>query len=340
MYKFLILLKGSNKDLATCEFTTLWNLYQNEKINLKQIQNQLYTFNSKNLINTQNPLLKRLTYTNYLGLELTTAKNTQDLKKQLNKINLNKEIKKTFAIRIKKTRKKQQLKNSEKEIAQIIWDLLKNPKVDLKSPQTKIILFEKEKSNKIYLTKKIYENEKEYLNRMPKLRPISKPYTLKSDLARATINFLNLKKGTILDPFCGIGGILLEAADMGFNIIGNDISWNDIKNTQKNFKHYFPKKSILTTIADSQTQFLKSNSIDGIVCDIPYGKSSRKQGTNLYENFLKSAQKYLKTGKRIVIIYANFLQFKNLALKHFKKITEIEEYINKSMTRHILVLEK
>ena len=186
---------------------------------------------------------------------------------------------------------------------------------------------------------KIFENDKDYLTRMPKLRPIKMPYTLKSDMARAAINMLKLKEGIILDPFCGIGGILLEATDMGFEIIGNDISWNDLKYFKKNFDHYYPKTSYIRILADSKTQFLKENTVDAIVTDIPYGKCSRKLGTDLYEKFLQSAKQYLKPNKRLVIIYANFTQFKPLALKYFDEVVEIEEYINKSMTRHILVLE-
>ena len=41
---------------------------------------------------------------------------------------------------------------------------------------------------------------------------------------------------------------------------------------------------------------------------------------------------YLKPGKRMVVIYANFLEFKELTLKYFDEVCEIEEYINKSMT--------
>jgi len=175
---------------------------------------------------------------------------------------------------------------------------------------------------------------------MPKLRPVKMPYTLKSDMARASINLLKLKtNSTILDPFCGIGGILLEGYDMGFKIIGNDISWNDLKYMKKNFDHYFPNSNYVRILADSQTQFLKENSIDGIVTDIPYGKCSRKLGENLYENFLKSAKKYLKPNKRLIIIYANFVEFKQIAKKYFTELKEIDEYINKSMTRHILILE-
>lgn len=174
---------------------------------------------------------------------------------------------------------------------------------------------------------------------MPKLRPVAMPYTLKSDMARCAVNLLKLKSGIVLDPFCGIGGILLEAYDMNFQIIGNDISWNDLQYTKTNFNYYFPDAKYQLSLADSKTQFLKKNTIDGIVSDIPYGKCSRKLGDDLYENFLISAREYLKKDGRMVLIYANFNEIKTLAKKYFLIIDEIDEYINKSMTRHILILE-
>jgi tRNA G10 N-methylase Trm11 len=59
-------------------------------------------------------------------------------------------------------------------------------------------------------------------------------------MARASINLLGIKSGKILDPFCGIGGILLEAYDMKFEVIGNDISWNDLKYFKENFDYFYP----------------------------------------------------------------------------------------------------
>ena len=73
------------------------------------------------------------------------------------------------------------------------------------------------------------------------------------------------------------------------------------------------------------------NTIDGIVTDVPYGKSSRKLGTELYEEFLKSSKVYLKDNARMVVIYANFIEFKKIALKYFNEVIEIDQYINKSI---------
>jgi len=342
MIQYFIILKGTNKDFATTEFEELFNLYYNEKITLKQIKNVYYIFNSKTKLNSEDKIFKRLTFTKHLS-ELHYKGNFENLKSQIKNIEISKNHEgKSFAINSSRISKKFKLPIELKELAAPIFDEFQHPKVDLKNFKVRFHYFFENKET-FYFTTEIYHNEMDYLERMPKFRPVVMPYTLKSDMARGAINLLNLKEGTILDPFCGIGGILLEAYDMDFKIVGNDISWNDLKYFKKNFEHYFPESfknnRVIRTLADSSTQFLKENTIDGIVSDIPYGKCCRRLGDNLYEDFLKSAKHYLKPEARLVIIYANFLEFKNITKKYFTEIKEIDHYINKSMTRHILVLK-
>lgn len=334
---YILILKGTNKDLATTEFETLFKTYYNKTIKLKQIHNTIYTFKSEILITKSDEFLTRLTFTNHLSI--STFKGTfEKFQKEIPNLNLSKYDGKEFAVKQTRIKKDFQPKIQAKFLAKPIFDSFKNPKINLEKPKIEFYFFF-ESENKFYFAEKIYENNKDYLRRMPKLRPVVMPYTLKSDMARASINLLALKNGTILDPFCGIGGILLEAKDMNFEIIGNDISWNDLKYFKQNFNHFFPNSKYNITLADSRTQFLKENSIDAIVSDIPYGRASRKLGTDLYEQFLISSKKYLKPNARMILIYANFVEFKQLALKQFKEIKEIDQYINKSMTRHILILE-
>ena len=339
MNRYYLILKGMNKDFAISEFSTLWNLYLEEKIKLEQVQNVLYTFKSKHTISSEETFLSRLTFTNYLGLELFRGNSFDEYKSILSKLDFSFLEGKTFGIE-QKTFGQGEIIPS-KELAHPIWDSLESPKVNLKHPQTWFVNFQLPNSKDFIFTKGIYKNDKEYLERMPKLRPVAMPYTLKSDMARAACNLLNLKEESIvLDPFCGIGGILLEAYDLGFEVMGNDISFNDLELLRKNFKHYYPKAQYSLTCKDSSHPIFAPNSIDGIVSDIPYGRSSRKLGIDLYKNFLENARNYLKPGSRMVIIYANFVEFKELALQYFKEVQEIDQYINKSMTRHILVLEK
>jgi tRNA (guanine10-N2)-dimethyltransferase len=337
--EYFVILKGHNKDLAIAELETLWETYFNEKITLQNIQNTLYKFNTKNKIKSTHELFKRITYTNLFCEKIYIAKNFEDFKHNAKNLNLQQYNNQKFLVRIRKTKKDFKVELTEKDLSKIIWQQIPNPKVSISNPDVEFDFLFKDKSKEFVITKKIFENTKDYLNRMPVKRPISMPYTLKSDMSRCAINLLGIKKGKILDPFCGIGGILLEACDMGFEIIANDISWNDLKYFKANFEYYFKEEVPTRILTDAQKQFLKDNTIDGIVTDIPYGRCCRRLGDDLYENFLKNASKYLKKDKKLVIIYANFVDFKDLALKYFNEVIEVEEYINRSMTRKILVLE-
>lgn len=339
MFDYLLILKGNNKELAVVEFETLWSVYFEEEINLEEVKNVVYKFSSKFLIEDNHEMLSRFTYTNLLIRLFSRYSSFDDLKNNLP--DLKEFDSKKFRVRRKKSRKCFKSLISEKELAEVLWNSFDNPKVDILNFEVEFNFVFIEDVEGFYFGVKIYENEKDYLRRMPKLRPVKMPYTLKSDMARASINLLGIKEGIVLDPFCGIGGILLEAYDMNFEVIGNDISWNDLKYFKENFDYFFPKSKdkYKRILADSQTKFLRDNVVDGIVTDIPYGKCSRRLGDDLYEQFLKNSSKYLKKGKRMVVIYANFVEFRDLALKYFNEVSEVSEYINKDLTRYILVLE-
>lgn len=339
MNKYLVVLKGENKLFATREFESLWDIYFNQKITLKQLQNTLYFFESEFLLDSNCILLKRLTFTNIISLVLYEDETLVNLLNsiQYEKISFSDNF--TFSV-ISKFFSEQ--KEENKVLAKPIWDNLKNPKVNLKNPDYIFNYFGvdlNENKSLFFLSKQLYENNKDYLLRMPKLRPIKRPYTLKADMARAAINLLGLKEGEVLlDPFCGIGGILLEGYDMSLDIKGNDISKVDLDLLKENFEFFYPNAKYELTQFDCSKEFGEENSVDGIVTDIPYGRACRKLGDNLYEEFFKNAKRLLKPNKKMVIIYANFNSAKDLALKYFNENVEITEYINKSMTRHILVL--
>ena len=341
-FKYLVIIQGNNHHFSIAEFTSLYATYFNSKLSITQIQNTLYMLETQEkLPNITHPLFTRITFIDTVFKFLYQAETFSQLLEKLElKVHL---YSKSFAIEQqsfktksqKKSQKKSNIENST--LAYPIYKLLSHLHVDLNSPNhTFTYLFT---PNSVFLCEKLFKNSKDYLKRMPKLRPISKPYTLKSDMARAGINLLQLQENeTLLDPFCGIGGILLEGANMKLSTIANDINAQDIRHLKTNFKYFkFPLPQLFQE--DAQTQFLEKNSVMGIISDIPYGKSSRKCGTKLYENFLKNATNILQKNRRMVIIYANFTHFKELALQYFEEVFEIEEYINKSMTRYILVLK-
>lgn len=334
-YKYLLIIQGSNYEFFFQEFKNLFELYfENETFELESVQNTLYKLSTSfQLPNHTHEFFTRITLTKGIYELLFQAKDFDSI---LEELHLRPHLySQTFAVSQINIKTKANLENST--LAYPIGRQLHHLKANLKHP--KHLFYYIFTTTHIYFTHTIFENQKTYLQRMPVRRVINKPYTLKADMGRACINLLDVKsEDIVLDPFCGIGGILLEGLDMNIEMIGNDINHLDLEHTKTNCKHFNMKKPQLYNF-DATTQFLEENSVDGIVSDIPYGRSSRKLGVELYEGFLHSAQKMLKPNKKMVIIYGCFTNFKPLALKYFEEVAEIEQYMNSSLTRYILVLK-
>jgi len=97
-------------------------------------------------------------------------------------------------------------------------------------------------------------------------------------LARMMVNFTGLKEGTIWDPFCGSGTILMEAAVLGYNFLGSDTDENALYYTEENIK-WLNKQDYLGNIIYKLFKLdvtnpdkeiikeLKNTKIDAIVCE-------------------------------------------------------------------------
>jgi Predicted DNA modification methylase len=134
----------------------------------------------------------------------------------------------------------------------------------------------------------------------------------------------------LLDPFCGSGTILMEAALMGIkNLIGSDISEKAISDTKNNLTWVAEKnpnlKSLLRQAQDGQfsnlqlskisateiSQKIKLNYVDAIVTE-PYlgpqrGKidpmKTKLELEKLYSAALREFKKILKPDGRVVMIF-------------------------------------
>jgi len=99
----------------------------------------------------------------------------------------------------------------------------------------------------------------------------SKPYrtssSLPSRLARAAVNLVSPPAGSILDPFCGVGSILLEASALGLSASGFDRNIKMVGMTRRNLGHFDYAGQAL--LGDAQECTTKA---DAIVTDLPYGR--------------------------------------------------------------------
>ncbi len=138
----------------------------------------------------------------------------------------------------------------------------------------------------------------------------------------ATLEAGGILQPTILDPFCGSGTIITEAALMGFqNLAGSDISDKAIRDTKKNinwiienWKLKIGSLALLHLDARDLSQKLKPQSIDCIITEPYLGPQSGlfdvkkiiRELESLYSDSLREFHKILKPGGRIVMIWPVF----------------------------------
>ena len=145
-------------------------------------------------------------------------------------------------------------------------------------------------------------------------------------VAKILINLAQCdKEKSLLDPFCGSGTILQEAAVLGYkNVFGSDISEKAIIDSQKNLEwvnrffmlEHIPQIFVLN--ASNLSDKFGEKSIDSIATEPLLGPPQRgSEGRNdlkriilhlesLYLEFFLSAEKILKPSGKIAIIFPSF----------------------------------
>jgi len=255
-----------------------------------------------------------------------------DLEKKMAGFDWNSVYHKDFAVRIYG----QGHSFSEKTLAKYIWNAVKKPKVDLSNPKTSIEIIIVGK--KVCVGKLVSDVSHDFFKRRLSTRPEQHPTTLDPKLALACVNLTGIPKdSTLIDPFCGIGGFLIEAGLIGLDVEGYDISDIMLKKCKINLEFFKLKKFKL----QKKDATKLSGSMDYVVTDLPYGKGSfiSDDLESLYSNFLKALFKCLKC--RAAVIFPDFVDHKKLLKKtKFKIEHTFNIYVHKSLSRNIVVLSK
>ncbi len=250
-------------------------------------------------------------------------------------------------------------KYSEKELAGYIWSSLKNPKVNLENPKTKIELFFAK--NKVYCGLAIYINKEDFEARQPHLRPFPHPSSMHPKIARALVNISEIKENKILlDPFCGTGGFLIESGLMKIKSIGYDINKIMISGCKDNLKYFKIKNYEIK----HKNALEINDKFDCVVTDPPYGLNSNailkyekgwksfrinkkietknftKNLEKFYLLFLKNLRKKLMKGKKSVIVFPSYVNYKKLLkISKFRIEFEFDNYVHRSLSRKIVKIK-
>ena len=247
----------------------------------------------KNLPN----ISRRLSYTHEM-IHIILSADENKLLSEAKKCPWEKYVQSDYAVRVKKMdrRSSHNTSNLEWEVGSIIKKTLgKNARVKLKDPSILIrIILQDEMALLGYRTGQI--SKKHFYNLKPHKRPFFYPGSMSPKLARCMVNLTRIRAGeTLLDPFCGTGGILIEAGVIGTRVIGTDIDYKMVKGTKENLQ-YCDIHDYHVFQEDARKLKLPKV-VDAIVTDPPYGISASTGGEsseNLYHQSMISLERLIK----------------------------------------------
>ncbi len=244
----------------------------------------------------------------------------------------------TYSIRVRRIKDYSRINSElmEKKLGGIFYK--KGFHADLKKPMIQFrVLLTEDKSIFGYIAASI--DRSAYEARKPHYRPFFYPGVLMPRVARALVNIA--KPGEYLfDPFCGTGGILIEAGLLGTKVVGGEVQRKLLLGARTNLDYYHVDYSLM--YQDACRLALRNNCMDAVVTDPPYGRSAAIKAESiehLLANSLKEIFRVLKKGKRAVFVSER--EIANLALEAGFRVIEVhEQRVHKSLTRRICVLEK
>lgn len=245
----------------------------------------------------------------------------------------------SFAVRAKRIQSAHthiDLKQVEGQVA----DLVKGEyAVDLENPENEIRVI---LSTKFYIGKKLVKIPRStFEERKVQNRPYFSPISLHPRLARALVNLSRIKEGqTLLDPFCGTGGVLMEAALIGAKTIGSDIDERMVRGAKENLSSLNIESELfgsdISEVKDRVTE------VDAIATDPPYGKAAttnREDVFSLYKRAFVAFLDILKPGGYACVVLPD-LELIDMG-KGYLSLKEIHSMrVHRSLTRHFCVFKK
>lgn len=262
----------------------------------------------------------------YLG---NCAASADDLQEMLTHLDLRTD--RSFAARVKKVRGSE-METSQLELERRIGSGIEG-KVSLKDPDEEYRLLCS--GDRCYLGRVLCRPDRgsfEYRN--PMRRSFFHPGVMMPRLARALVNISHVQPGGLLyDPFCGTGGILLEASIVGARVLGSDFDPAMVAGCRENLG------AADLLLADAAHLPIRDGTFDAVVTDLPYGQSVRIRASNmhrLYRESLEEIRRVLAPGRRAVVV--THTDIKDIAQDHFAYVDLYEQRVHKSLTRRIMVI--
>jgi putative methyltransferase (TIGR01177 family) len=309
--RFFCVIGGKYPQLARDEISALFRTYGSSKIE----------YCSDNLIIAEGnceieKVAQRVAYTKYIAQEIQTEDDYCILRGKTFSCSATNDI--TERERVvedikKKTGARVSVKNPDYQIAIISYRINSSPfftsLIGIRIPQPKI----------------------DWTNRLVLKRKFLHPSMLEPRICRAMVNLSMVKEGDlIVDPFCGTGGILMEAQELKIRTLGFDIL-NDMcigakQNQLENI-----------VISNALHMPLKPFTADAIITDIPYGRTTKlikgQTRAKMIEVFINNVRTVVK--RMVIMCQREDEDIISESMLNMK-INTCHLYRHKSLTRSIV----
>ncbi len=163
-------------------------------------------------------------------------------------------------------------------------------------------------------------------------RPFFSPISLHPKYARALINLTGVRRGgTVLDPFCGTGGIVIEAAEMGMKAVASDFDEEMVIGCQENMDFYGLELADFDTIDIGEIGD-RFPGMDAICTDPPYGRSTKTGGEDIDHIYARAGEaipKSLKKEAKAGVVLPHPVEFDSMTLENIYL-----QKVHGSLSRH------
>ncbi len=224
----------------------------------------------------------------------------------------------------------------ERNLGSWVFDINPNINVHLKQPDRQLIAISwgpKAAIGWLQFQKKFSDISW----RAPKFTPYSRGGGMKPRLCRTLVNFHGELSATMLDPFCGHGGILREIADQGKFAVGIEISKKVCfelldNNKQTNYDH-----KIAPILGDALSSPFRKKAITQVVTDPPYAIQTTTKGEDREELVKKWLE--LQDYDQQVVISLPDTVLRELPVDWTLNL-DVSDYVHGSLTRRIRKISK
>ncbi|MGQ9551987.1 MAG: DNA methyltransferase [Candidatus Bathycorpusculaceae bacterium] len=344
MAKLFFLLSGENETLPAAELKAI---IETEGYSLRSMEKLDQLVRLETEAKCLEAIKRRAAFTRICGLELFNCqadKNT--ITNAIDSVNFDSFLgeNENFAVRIKRVKGYGQgieTVDLEGKIGKHILQNTSKTRVRLKNPDktfTGILT-----SDRLIFGVKLEEIQpRPFVERRPRRKPFFHPSAMPAKLARCMVNLARPRAGElVLDPFCGTGSLLIEAALIGCRVLGLDVQRRMARGCLENLKHFSLEPQGLMVADARKIPIMK---VDCVATDPPYGRSAttlRLSPEQIVEVVLARLQELLNKGRRICIASPKTLSIAHVGVDlGYKHLESHFAYVHRNLTREIAVFEK